>query len=287
MDVRSTDKAMKSAADAFSARLHDAPDMRLARFMSELIGDLANLADRMDMSRKEMQAVIGFLTEVGETCSERRQEWVLLADVLGLSSAFETRHSRLPANATPNTLAGPFYRPGAPRRGDNESICLDGMGTPLVFTARVSNSDGEPLVSARIEVWHANGEGVYENQAPDMQPEFNLRGTYTTGPDGAVRIRTVRPQGYRIPDDGPVGKLLRKLGLPTTRPAHLQFRIAASGYQTLITHVFDRSDPAIGVDPLFAVQPALLADFTQSRGGECECAFTFILAGDEDFQKPT
>ena len=287
MDVRSTDKAMKSAADAFSARLHAAPDMRLARFMSELICDLADLADRMNMSREEMQAVIGFLTEVGETCSERRQEWVLLADVLGLSSAFETRQSRLPENATPNTLAGPFYRPGAPRRGDNESICLDGIGTPLLFTAKVSNGDREPVVSARIEVWHANGDGVYENQAPDMQPEFNLRGTYNTGPDGSVRIRTVRPSGYRIPDDGPVGKLLRQLGLPTRRPAHLQFRITASGYQTLITHVFDRNDPAIGLDPLFAVDPALLGDFTKSAGDGVECAFTFILAREENFQKPT
>jgi len=287
MDVRSADKAMKTAADAFAARLRSAPDKRLARFMSELIHDVAALADRMDMTREEMQAVIGFLTEVGETCSVQRQEWVLLADVLGLSSAFESRHAGLPANATPNTLIGPFYRPGAPRRSDNESICLDGKGTPLVFTARLANGDGGPVASARIEVWHANGEGVYENQAPDLQPEFNLRGIYTTGRDGSVRIRTVRPCGYRIPDDGPVGKLLRQLGLSATRPAHLQFRISASGYRTLITHVFDKSDPAIGMDPLFAVDPALLGDFTELDGGGVACCFNFILARDEEIQKQT
>lgn len=281
MDVRATDITMKSAARAFAERLHTAPDKRLAHFMGEFLTDFADLADRMDMSRAELQAAIGFLTEVGEACSERRQEWVLLADVLGLTSAFERRHTALPDRATPNTLAGPFYRPGAPRRADNESICLDGKGTPLVFTARLLNSDGQPVPSARIEVWHANGDGVYENQAPDMQPEFNLRGTYTSGPDGSVRIVTVRPRGYRIPDDGPVGKLLRQLGLPTLRPAHLQFRISASGHQTLITHVFDRSDPAIAADPLFAVDPALLADFEASDEGGTACAFTFILARDE------
>lgn len=281
MDARSTDSTMKSAASAFAERLGNAPDLRLASFMRELIHDFADLADRMDMSRTELQAAIGFLTDVGEACSERRQEWVLLADVLGLTSAFERRNARLPDDATPNTLAGPFYRPGAPRRADSESICLDGKGAPLAFTARLSNSDGDPVPSARIEVWHANGDGVYENQAPDVQPEFNLRGTYTSGPDGTVRILTVRPRGYRIPDDGPVGRLLRQLGLPTLRPAHLQFRISASGYQTLITHVFDKSDPAISADPLFAVDPALLADFTASQGGGLACSFTFVLARDE------
>lgn len=282
MDVRATDITMKSAASAFAERLHTAPDKRLARFMGEFLHDFADLADRMEMSREELQAVIGFLTAVGEACSERRQEWVLLADVLGLTSAFERRHARLPDRATPNTLAGPFYRPGAPRRADRESICLDGKGTPLVFTARLLGSDGDPVPSARIEVWHANGDGVYENQAPDVQPEFNLRGIYTSGPDGSVRILTVRPRGYRIPDDGPVGRLMRQLGLPTLRPAHLQFRISASGYQTLITHVFDRSDPAIAADPLFAVDPALLADFTASDDGVMACSFTFILAEDEE-----
>lgn len=287
MDVRSTDKTMKNAAIAFAERLHNAPDKRLARFMSEFIHGFADLADRMDMSREEMRATIGFLTEVGEACSDRRQEWVLLADVLGLTSAFERRHARLPERATPNTLAGPFYRPGAPRRTDNESICLDGKGIPLLFKARLCNGDDEPVPSGRIEVWHANGDGVYENQAPDMQPEFNLRGTYNSGPDGTVRILTVRPRGYRIPDDGPVGKLLRQLGLPTTRPAHLQFRISASGYQTLITHVFDRSDPAIGADPLFAVDPALLADFTASVDGGVACSFNFTLAPDEHHRNQT
>ena len=102
-----------------------------------------------------------------------------------------------------------------------------------------------------------------------------------------MRIVTVRPHGYRIPDDGPVGRLLRLLGLPTQRPAHLQFRISASSHQTLITHVFDRSDPAIAADPLFAVDPALLAEFTPQADGGVACSFTFILARDDDNRKQT
>lgn len=263
-----------------AARLGRAPDARLAAIIAALVQALADLAQSHAMGRDDLRALIAFLTEVGDACSDQRQEWVLLADALGLSSTLEHRLTQRPEGATPQTLAGPFYRPHAPRRKSGEAICLDNRGAPLLFDARVTGLDGAPVRGARVEVWQANGEGLYENQAPDLQPEFNLRGCYQTGVSGTVQIRTVRPRGYALPDDGPVGRLLARLGLPKNRPAHLQFRITATGFQTLTTHVFDRSDPAIGFDPLFAVRPGLLVDFVPDSVEGLRAEFTFVLAPD-------
>mgnify|MGYP002620993369 CR=1 FL=1 len=265
-------------ATQLAARLASAPDARLAAITASLVQGLADLARSHDLGRDDLRGLIAFLTEVGETCSDQRQEWVLLADALGLSSMLEHHLSQRPEGATPETLAGPFYRPGAPRRKSGEAISLDNRGAPLLFEARVTGLDSVPVAGALLEVWQANGEGLYENQAPDLQPEFNLRGAYQTGDNGVVQIRTVRPRGYALPDDGPVGRLMARLALPKNRPAHLQFRITATGFQTLTTHVFDRADPAIGFDPLFAVRPGLLVDFLPDKTEGLRAEFTFVLA---------
>jgi len=280
MDAQSVPIEDLLPATQLAARLASAPDARLAAITVALVQGLADLAQSHDLRRDDLRALIAFLTEVGEACSDQRQEWVLLADALGLSSTLERQLSQRPDGATPQTLAGPFYRPGAPRRKSGEAISLDNRGTPLLFEARVTGLDGAPVAGARVEVWQANGEGLYENQAPDLQPEFNLRGAYQTGAGGMVLIRTVRPRGYALPDDGPVGRLLASLGLPKNRPAHLQFRISATGFQTLTTHVFDRSDPAISHDPLFAVRPGLMVDFQPDRTEGLRAEFTFVLAAE-------
>ncbi|NDV02398.1 dioxygenase [Pseudoroseicyclus tamaricis] len=278
MDQRQVDTTDMMPAAAFAARASGAADQRLALLVSTLVADLARLAEEHRLGRDELRRVIGFLSEVGEACSDQRQEWVLLADALGLTSTVERLVTRRPAPATPNTLIGPFYRKGAPERADGESICLDGAGEPLLFTAEVVDLDEAPLPGALVEVWHANADGLYENQAPDAQPEYNLRGAYRSGPDGTVRIRTIRPGGYSIPDDGPVGHLLAQLGMSPERPAHLHFRVSAPGYQTLTTHLFDKSDPAIGSDPLFAVHPALVAEMSPHPEGGLAASFRFVLA---------
>ncbi|WP_373354766.1 dioxygenase [Pseudoroseicyclus sp. CXY001] len=279
MDHRQVDTHSLMPASAFAARVAGAPDARLAELVSSLVAHLSHMAQEHQLGRDDLRRVIGFLSEVGDACSDQRQEWVLLADALGLTSTVERLASRRPEGATPNTLIGPFYRKGAPPRADGESISLDGAGAPLDFTARVTGTDGAPVSGAIVEIWHANGEGLYENQSPDSQPEHNLRGIYRTGADGVARIRTIRPKGYRIPDDGPVGWLLARLGLSPERPAHLHFRISAPGYQVLTTHLFDGSDPAIGADPLFAEHPALMAEMIPDPEGGFAASFTFVLAG--------
>lgn len=262
---------------AFPHRTADAPDRRLADAIAMLMQGLGALIRQTNASRADLTAIIGFLTEVGEACDDKRQEWVLLADVLGLTTAIECYNAPRPAGATPNTLTGPFYRPGAPFRADGETISLDGLGAPLTFAATVTDLHGQGVEGAVVEVWQANARGLYENQEPDLQPEFNLRGTYRSGAGGRLTVRSIRPAGYAIPDDGPVGRLMARLGLGTMRPAHLHFRITAPGFQTLTTHVFDRADPSIDHDPLFAVHDALLADILPDGAG-WQAAYRFVLA---------
>jgi len=132
-----------------------------------------------------------------------------------------------------------------------------------------------------VETWQANSQGFYENQQPDLQPEFNLRGVFTTNADGRFHYKTVKPAGYSVPDDGPVGQLLGRIGYPLLRPAHLHFIIKAAGYQPLTTHVFDGSDPNVPEDALFGVKHGLLGHFRKSAGEATApnwaLDFTFVL----------
>ncbi|ATX66629.1 dioxygenase family protein [Roseinatronobacter bogoriensis] len=278
MSVRLGSSLGAAPARAFAERLQSAPDQRLAQALVGLVGHLSEMVDEFRVSREEMRAILEFLTEVGETCSEHRQEWVLLADTLGLTSCVENSIARRPDGSTPNTMPGPFYRADAPVRANGASISLDGVGAPLTLEFRVTDLDSEPVSGARLEIWHANGAGLYENQDPDHQPEFNLRGIYTTDERGQVQIRTIRPAGYDVPSDGPVGRLMSSLGVSLKRPAHLHCRITAPGFDVLTTHVFDASDPAIAADPLFAVHPQLLIEFKRKQGAEWYAEYCFVLA---------
>jgi hydroxyquinol 1,2-dioxygenase len=246
---------------AFEARLATLDPSRLREALAVLVGQLHQVLWTLRPSHDEFRAVIDFLTETGHYADARRQEWVLLADALGLSSAIEDINSPRPLGATPETGAGPFYRADTPRIGIDKSISRDGRGAPMLVTGAVTGLEGEPVGGATVEVWQANAEGLYENQEPDRQPEHNLRGRLTADAQGRFRFLSVKPGGYSLPADGPAGALLTRLGLPLSRPAHINLRVSAKGYDTLTTHIFDRADPAADRDAIFGVRPALLADF--------------------------
>jgi hydroxyquinol 1,2-dioxygenase len=228
---------------------------------------------------EELEALVQFLTDVGYATDTRRQEWVLLADVFGLSDSVTTAHCPDRAGITPSTLSGPFYRADAPLLPLGADLCRDGQGKPLQVTGRVSGPDGEALAGALLEVWHANAAGRYENQDPDNQPEFNLRGRFLTDKVGGFQFRTIRPGGYALPDDGPVGALARRLGLALDRPAHIHFAVTAPGYRRLVTAVFDGADPAIDRDALFAARPGMIGAFQTQPGG---CALQVALVLDRE-----
>ena len=243
-------------------------DDRIACALLATIGHVHDIIQDLQPTPEEWGQVIGFLTAVGHSTDLRRQEWVLLSDVIGASALVQDLHSVRPKGATPNTLAGPFYRPDVPDMADGATISRDGIGEPLQVSGRIAGVDGQGIGGAMIEVWQANSQGVYENQQPDLQPEFNLRGRFTANDAGEFHFTTVCPRGYALPGDGPVGRLMERIGITLQRPAHLHFRVTAPGFQTLTTHIYDRDDPQIGSDALFCVKPELLADFRAPPGSK-------------------
>ncbi|MDB4273565.1 6-chlorohydroxyquinol-1,2-dioxygenase [bacterium] len=272
----------QNSADVVARRLADSVDPDQARVVATIVRHLHQAVREVRPSMQDWRAAVEFLTEVGHASDERRQEWVLLSDLLGVTQLVEEINSTRPKGSTPNTARGPFYRPDAPRLPLGADICLDGVGERLVVTGHIRDLDDRPVAGASIETWQANGHGQYENQQPDLQPEFNLRGCFRADDNGDFTYRTVRPAGYRVPDDGPAGQLLGRMGYPLHRPAHISFLISAPGFDTLSTQVYDRADTHLDRDPLYGVKPELVADLRRapsSGSAPSWCLdFTFVLA---------
>lgn len=242
-------------------RIKNAGDGRLSVAFIAIVTRAHDLVAELRPSGDELRAFFDFMTEVGHSSDARRQEWVLLADVIGVSPLFVDLEADQPEGATPTTLPGPFYRDDTPEMALGSNLSRDGIGEELSVQLSLTNLNGEPVTDAVVDVWQANALGRYENQDPDLQPEFNLRGRLRSDVQGRVQFTSVKPRGYALPDDGPVGRLLGELGLKLERPAHLHFRVAAPGFRELTTHVLDREDPAISRDALFGVKPQLMAEF--------------------------
>lgn len=256
-------------------------DSRLAQFLATLVRHVHEAVREARPTASDWRRAIQFLTAVGHASDDRRQEWILLSDLLGLTALVEEINSRRPKGATPNTPRGPFYRAAAPYYDAGASISLDDRGEALNVSCRVTDLDGKPIAGATIDTWQANAEGHYENQQPDRQPDFNLRGRFATDDNGLVRYRSIKPAGYAVPDDGPVGQLLGSIGYPLRRPAHLQFIVTAPGFETITTHVYDRHDPQIADDALLGVRAELLGDFRERKSGgkrSWVLDYTFVMA---------
>lgn len=278
MDGSTPEKRQTDVLEELSLRLAAAETERLGLSLLAIVRRIHDLVVELKPSPVEMRHVVEFLTEVGHASDERRQEWVLLADVIGVSTRVEELYAACPEGATPMTLAGPFYRDDVPELPAGANLSRDGVGEAMQVSLRVSDLQGAPVAEALVDVWQANAHGRYENQDPDLQPEFNLRGRMRADARGRLTFRTIKPRGYFLPEDGPVGRLLNRLGLRLERPAHLHFKVAAPGFRTLVTHVFDRDDPAIGRDALFGVRPELLAEFRPlPPGGTAKHALDLTL----------
>lgn len=268
-----------NSAELVAQRLSKAKAGPLPRLLATVVDHLHQVVRETRPTAADWRHAIAFLTEIGHASDDKRQEWVLLSDLLGVTALVEDINSRRPNGATPNTGRGPFYRADAPKLPLGADISLDGVGTPLFVSGRVTDLDGKPIADATVETWQANAQGFYENQQPDLQPEFNLRGVFITDKDGHFHYRTVKPAGYGVPDDGPVGQMLRQLNYPLDRPAHLHFLVRADGFETLTTQVFERGDPRLAEDALFGVKPELVGDFKRVSGGEnWSLDFHFVMA---------
>jgi catechol 1,2-dioxygenase len=212
----------------------------------------------VELTEEEWGVAIDFLTRTGQRCSDVRQEFILLSDVLGVSMLVETINHRTGGTSTESTVLGPFHMVESPPRELGENIALDGKGEPCLVTGRVTGPDGEPLAGALVDVWQANDEGFYDVQQPGVQPERNLRGLFTADAEGRFWFRSIVPSYYPIPDDGPVGELLAATGRHPNRPAHLHFIVAAPGYRSVTTHVFVADSPYLDSDAVFGVKESLV-----------------------------
>ncbi|CAE6966206.1 Hydroxyquinol 1,2-dioxygenase [Paraburkholderia nemoris] len=194
-------------------------------------------------------------------CTDWRQEFILLSDVLGVSMLVDAINHRRPETATENTILGPFFVEGMPVSPSGTNICLDGKGEPLVVQAQVVDIDGAPVKGAVIDVWQTNDDGFYDVQQKGLQPDGNLRGKFQSDAQGRFWFQTVKPRDYPIPADGPVGKLLTTLGRHPNRAAHIHFIVQAAGYETVITLIFSPDCPYLDEDTVFGVKESLIGQF--------------------------
>jgi protocatechuate 3,4-dioxygenase beta subunit len=238
------------------------PDARLRELLTTLISHLHAFAAETGLTTREWLAGLEFLTAVGQKCDDQRQEFILLSDVLGLSSLVQATNA--PASATEPTVLGPFYLPGAPRRELGESIGRPQDGEATLIRGRVTDVAGKALAGATLDVWQCASNGLYDIQDPD-QPAFNLLGVFTTDADGRYSFRTVRPVSYPVPVDGPVGDVFRLSGRHHWRAAHVHAIVGAPGYQAVTTHIFDSANEYNDSDAVFGVRGSLIREFRTAR----------------------
>ena len=243
-------------AESFAATA----DPRLRQILVSLVGHLHAFVKDVELTGPEWESAIDFLTRTGHRSDDRRQEFILLSDVLGVSMLVETINHRTGGRSTESTVLGPFHMVESPPRALGDTIALDGRGTPCLVSGRVTGPDGEPVPGARLDVWQANADGFYDVQQPGVQPELNLRGLFTADDDGRYRFRSIVPRWYPIPADGPVGELLAATGRHPYRPAHLHFMVTAPGYRPVTTHVFVADSPYLDSDAVFGVKDSLIRD---------------------------
>jgi len=261
---------------AVIARLANTPDPRLKEIMTALVQHLHAFAREVKLTEAEWLKGIEFLTATGHKCNDKRQEFILLSDVLGLSMLTVAMNNDKPQGCTEATVFGPFYVEGAPHYENGDDIANGASGEPCQVRGVVRGLNGEPVANAAIEVWQADDEGHYDVQKPELN-HAQARGLLRSRADGSFDFRTIVAEAYPIPTDGPVGDMLRATKRHPWRPAHLHFMIKAEGYETLITHVFREGDSYLDSDAVFGVRQSLVADWVKQPDGDYLLEYDFVL----------
>ena len=247
------------------ASFRDAPDERLKTVMRSLTSHLHAFVRDTRLTEKEWHAGIGFLTAVGHITDAKRQEFILLSDVLGASMQTITVNNEAHGDATEATVFGPFFVEDSPRIELGGDIAGAANGEPCWVDGTVTDADGAPVPGARIEVWEADADGFYDVQYDDDRVAG--RAHLVTDDDGAYRFWCLTPTPYPIPHDGPVGRLLAATGRSPMRASHLHFMVTAEGRRPLVTHIFVRGDELLHSDTVFGVRPSLVKDFVRQPPG--------------------
>ena len=244
-----------------------APNPRLKEVMTSLISHLHTFIREVELTQEEWAQGIQFLTRTGHMCDDKRQEFILLSDITGVTMLVDAINHRLPDGATESTIFGPFYREGAQELPMGATISKDGRGEAVVVMGRVLSTDGSPIPNALLDVWETDENGLYEQQDPE-QPDMNLRGKFRSDREGRYCFVGIKPVSYPIPDDGPVGQLLRALGRHPFRPAHIHLLISADGFVPVTTHLFVKGDAYLDSDAVFGTKDSLVVDFMRHDSTE-------------------
>jgi hydroxyquinol 1,2-dioxygenase len=243
-----------------------ARDPRTAEVLTALVRHLHDFAREVRLTEAEWMAAIQWLTRTGQISNEKREEFILASDVLGLSMLVVQMNHRLDPAATPATVLGPFHIEGSPELDFGADMSEGLPGTPLYLQGTVRDLEGNPVAGAVLDVWQADTDGAYESQIPDID-EARLRAKYTTREDGSYCVRTVAPLGYSIPMDGPVGDLISQTEISHFRPAHVHFLINVPGYEPLITHLFQEGADYLDSDVVFGTKQELVVAFEPREPG--------------------
>ena len=270
-------------------RFDSTEDPRLKHIMQSLVKHVHAFLKEVQLQESEWWKGIEFLTKTGHMCNDRRQEFILLSDTLGVSMLTDLISNRKPAGSTESTVFGPFHRADAPERQYGDSIIgADRNGAITYMSGGVTDLHGNPIPGAELDVWQAAADGLYDVQDPSLS-EINMRGKFHADKDGRYLVKTTRPVAYQIPADGPVGEMLKATNRHAWRPAHVHFVVSAPGYSPVTTHVFDSVDKYLDEDAVFGVKSSLIAEFKEHKtrdevarkfGAEppfYTCEFDFVL----------
>ncbi|VTU25940.1 Hydroxyquinol 1,2-dioxygenase [Variovorax sp. PBS-H4] len=247
-----------------------AENARLRELMTSLVQHLHSFARDVGLTEAEWFTGIRFLTDIGHITTDKRQEFILLSDTLGLSMLVTALNNRKPQGCTEATVFGPFHVEGSPRIPLGGDVANGAQGEPCFVRGSVVDLQGRPVPGAELQVWQADATGHYDVQyaaAGEGDHEHRARATLNVDALGKFHFKTIRAEAYPIPHDGPVGKMLEALGRHPWRPAHLHFMITAPGFERLITHVFRNGDQYLDSDAVFGVRSSLIADWIEHPPG--------------------
>ena len=250
---------------------------RLKSIVSTLIKHLHACVKEMKVTDVEWEFAWDFMERMAAMTGPQRNEFLLFADVIGVSQLIETLNHDKPGQPVGFALVGPFFRADAPLRERSDSIASDDTaGARVRISGRVYDFENKtPIKGAILDTWQAATNGFYENQ-DENQPDYNLRGRFRTDEKGTFELVALMPTAYPVPTDGPVGELLRAAKRPPDRPAHIHFIVSAPGYETLVTQVFVKGDPTIEDDSVFTASRNMVGDF-RKEGDNFMLAYDFPL----------
>lgn len=255
-----------SITDAVLERFAECGDPRFKTIMTSLVRHLHGFVREVGLTEAEWIAGIQFLTATGQTCTDRRQEFILLSDTLGVSTLVDAINNRKPAGALESAVQGPYYWEGAPERPLGSNLAEGVKGEPAFYSGRALGLDGAPVAGALLDVWSGDGEGNYDMQLPG-QTEMKARGKLRTDAQGRYWFRSIRPTCYPVPTDGPVGAMLDRMGRHPFRPGHIHMIVSAPGFRPVTTQLFVAGDAYLDSDAVFGVKDSLVIDFQRHEPG--------------------